>query len=273
MTHGSYAGPTVRGITDYWCGGRSHTAADREHAGRVAAEFPLVPAEVRAACAFHLRAARWAAEQGISRFLLAGPVAWEPGGGSAHEAAREVIPGARAVYVIWEEGACAWARALFAGDPGLAAVRACAGQPAAVLAAPPAAALLAPGEPVCLVLGLLLHFFPGPEAAGIVSAYAAALPPGSAVAVSAACRDSSPQGARLRRMSAQARAYPHAMRDIAGWLEGAGLGIVPPGVRDVRPVREVETGPPGLIACAVAVSARRSAGRRGGSPGPGQIPP
>lgn len=238
-------GPTIHGVYDYWLGGSMHLKADRDLGKAIAEEFPSVPAHVRAAKEFHLRVTRWCAERGIARFIRAGAVTWQPGGRNVHDAARAVIPAARVAYVNRDAEAHDWARALLADGPGTAAALADAGRPGDVLAAPPVAALLAPGEPVCLILGMVLHFASGPDAAARVAAYAAALPPGSAVAVSVSLPDDSPRAARLLAMYTPARMRRHTAADVEGWMEGAGLRVVPPGVGDVRLLLRGGTWAPG----------------------------
>jgi len=226
--------PTVHGTYDYWLGGTMHMRADRELGRAIEEEFPFVPVHVRAAKEFHLRTARWAAERGIDRFVRAGAVSWDGSGRNVHETARSVIPSARTVYVTRDAEAHGWARVLLAGGPGTAAVHATVERPAEVLGAPPVAAMLAEGRPVCLIIGMMLHFTEGGDAAGRVAAYAAALPPGSVVVVSLSLLDDSPRGRRLRAIFTPAPVHRHTAADVTGWLEGAGLEIVPPGVCDVR---------------------------------------
>lgn len=226
--------PTIHGVYSWWLGGSQHTRADREVGRAIAERFPSAPVHLRAAERFHLRAARWAAQRGVSRFVRAGAVTCLPPGRNLHEAARGVNPGARTVYVSRYAEASEWAGTRFAGAAESA--RAAAARPAEVLDAGPVAAMLAEGEPVCLVLGMTLQFEPGPLAAANVAAYAAALPPGSVLAVSVGLLGRSPAAGALAAMFTPARVHRHAAEDVAGWLKGAGVALVPPGVRDVREV-------------------------------------
>jgi hypothetical protein len=225
--------PTVHGVYDYWLGGAQHLRADRELGKAVEERFPSVPVHMRAAKKFHLRAARWAAEEGISRFIRAGAVTWQADG-NVHDAAREVIPGAEVIYVNRNPEAHAWAQALLAADPGVTAVRGALSRPAGLLAAGPVAEMLAAGEPVCLIIGMALHFTPPAKAREITAAYAGALPPGSVLVMSLALLDRSPEADRLLAMFTPAPLYRHTARDVASWLGDAGLEIAPPGVTDVR---------------------------------------
>lgn len=230
----SSAIPTIHGVYDAMRGGDQHLRADRELAKAIEAEFPQVPVHVRAASDFDLRVTRWCAERGIARFIRAGAVTWQPDGRNVHEAAREVNPAAQVVYANRDAEAHGWAEGLLARDPGVSAVHAPVGHPGEVLAAPAVAALLAPGRPVCLIIGMVLHFAPPEAAAASVAAFAAALPPGSAVAVSVSLPDHSPRADRLLSMYTPARMYRHTAADVKGWMQDAGLDLVPPGVCDVR---------------------------------------
>lgn len=223
---------TVHGVYDVWLGGVQHFRADRELAAAIEERFPAVPAHVRAAQDFHLRAARWCAERGIARFIATGTAAWKPGARNVHDVARQADPGAGVVYVHRGREAHDWARVLLAG-PGLHCARAEDDDPAGVLAAIPVKAMLAEDEPVCLILGMTLHFSPPKEAAGQVAAYAAALPTGSALVASVSLIDGSPRAAELLAMFTPATAHRHAAADVAGWMTAAGLELAQP-VGDVR---------------------------------------
>jgi S-adenosyl methyltransferase len=225
---------TVHGLYNYWLHGGQHLHADRELGKSIEEEFPSVPAHVRAAKGFHLRTARWCAERGIARFVRARAVTWQPDGRNVHDAAREANPAAQVVYVNADAEAHDWAKALLADGPGVAAVHAAACRPAEVLAAPPVAAFVASGAPVCLIIGMVLHFAAAEAAAAQVAAYAAALPSGSVLAVSLSLLDRSPRTGRLVSMFTPAQVHRHTAEDVARWLERAGLDLVPPGVRNVR---------------------------------------
>jgi S-adenosyl methyltransferase len=221
-------GPTVHGVYDYFLGGAGHLLADRELAKAIEERFPDVPAHVQAARKFHLDAARWCAGQRIGRFIGVGIASWKPGVLNIHDAAR----GADAVYVHRSRAAHALAGAMLAG-PGTCSVRARVNFPAEVLSAVPVADMLAKGGPVSLHLGMTLHFASPAEAREQVAVYAGTLPRGSALVVSVALVDSSPRGDELTGMFTPAPVYRHTAGDVAGWLEGAGLDLVPPGVCDV----------------------------------------
>lgn len=246
----SAAVPTIHGVYDAMRGGDQHLRADRELAKAIEAEFPQVPVHVRAASDFDLRVARWCAERGIARFIRAGAVTWQPDGRNVHDAARAAVPGAQAVYVNADAEAHDWARALLARDPGVSAVHAPGERTAEILAAPAVAALLAPREPVCLIIGMVLHFAPAARAAARIGAFAVALPPGSVIAVSVSLPDHSPRADRLLSMYTPAKMYRHTAADVEGWMRDAGLELVPPGVCDVRLLLRGGVWTPGERPCA-----------------------
>lgn len=186
------------------------------------ARFPGTAAAVAEAAGFTVRAVTWAARQGIGEYVVASP--WLPLPGGVREAARAVIPGARVAYACdpGDASVLAYARAEAAALPG---VTASAGPPVAVPG----------GGPACVVLAMLAHLMPAGEAAAMIAAAAAGLAPGSCVVVSAAVPDPGAAGdALIAAAAACAPVHRHPPAVIAGWLEAAGLEVVPPGVTDVR---------------------------------------
>lgn len=248
--------PTIHGVYDFWLGGGQHLHADRELAQAIACRFPSVPAHIRAAQQFHLRAARWCAEQGISRFVHAGHLTALPSPLNVHDAAREVRPGAEVVYAYRDEKVRTLSEGLLAGKRGVTAVLSGQG---GFLDCEPVRGWVREGEPIALIAGLLLHFTPAERAASRIARAAAALPAGSVFAASVALAADSPRARDLLAMFTPAEVYRHTAGDFEGWLTAAGLEIVQPGVMDVRVVpgpgwapAMVPDGGPGYIAGALA---------------------
>ena len=228
------SGPTIAGVYDFWLGGGQHLREDREVAQEIARKYPSVPVHIRAAQEFHLRAARWcAAELGISRFVRGGHFTTLPSGRNTHDAAREVIPGARVIYAYRDRSAYEFSAGLLDWDEGV--IPALSGD-GGILGLEPVRAMLAEGEPVCLIAGMLLHFADSERAASRVARVAAALPPGSVFVVSMTMAGTRPEADEILSMFTPARTYRHTAADLTGWLEDAGLKIVEPGVIDVRVV-------------------------------------
>lgn len=224
-------GPTIHGVYDYWLGGGQHLREDREVAQAIEARFPSVPLHIRAAQDFHLRAARWCAGQGIRRFIRAGNFTALPSGRNVHDAVREVIPDAEVVYAYRHQAAFAFSEGLLGWDDGTTAVLSRTG---GFLAADPVRAWVEDGEPVCLIAGMVLHFVPAQRAASRIARAARALPPGSVIVVSMTLPGTRPEADEILAMFTPAMTYRHTADDLTGWLEDAGLKIVPPGVTDVR---------------------------------------
>lgn len=235
-------GPTIHGVYNYWLGGSQHKRADRELGAAIAAKYPGVPAHIRAAQEFHLRTARWAAGQGITRFVHAGNLTALPRGRNVHDAAREIRPDAEVVYAYRDAGAHAMSGGLLAGRRGLTAVLSGQG---GFLASEPAATWAAEGRPVCVIAGLMLHFTDGERAAKRIARAAGALPPGSVLAASVAIAADTDWTRGLLGMFTPGAVYRHTAEDVVGWLAGAGLEIVGPGLTDVRVVPGAGPGRPG----------------------------
>lgn len=255
--------PTVLGVYDYWLHGNMHLRADRELGDIIAARFPALPAIANSAQDFRQRAARWCAERGVARFIRAGAATWLPGR-NIHDAARQVIPDARAVYIIRHDDPYAIARQMLAA-PGVTVVQADALYPGQVLSAEPVRTMLAEGEPAAMVLGVL-HHAPTDQAAANIARYAAAAPPGSYLVLSLTAGGDPAAVAEVDRLFAPAgvRVYRHTAEDVAGWL--CGLELVPPGVTDVRAVPGWDWTPgplpPGSPGRGIGVIARVPAGYR-----------
>lgn len=247
--------PTIHGVYDFWLGGGQHLRADRELAQAIAAKYPSVPAHIRAAQQFHLDAARWCAEQGITRFIHAGHLTALPEGRNVHDAARQVDPGAEVIYAYRNEGAHALSEGLLSADGRATAVLVGEG---GILGGEPVRAWMEDGEPVCVIAGMLLHFAPADRAASRVARLAAALPPGSVFVVTMALAVNSPRARDILGMFTPGRTYQHTAADLEGWLDAAGLKMMAPGVMDVLVVqdsgweREAPGRSPGFMAGALA---------------------
>ena len=170
-------------IWNYWLGGKDNYAADREAGDRVAAMLPSIVAQARADRAFLGRAIRYlAGEEGIRQFLDIGTGL--PTADNTHEVAQRVAPGSRIVYVDNDPLVLAHARALLTSTPEGRCdyIDGDLREPEAILAR--AAHTLDFGQPVALMLLGILHHIPDTdEAYLIVGRLAAALAPGSYVAI------------------------------------------------------------------------------------------
>jgi hypothetical protein len=173
---------------------------------------------------FLARAVSWAAGQGAGQFLDLGaglPVR-EPYL-NTHEAA----PGTRVAYVDSDPVVVRHSRLQVHGSD-LACALADLRDPGAVLRNPDVTSVIDPGQPLVLILGMVLHVMDSAQAAEVVAAYVSRLAAGSVVIVSA------PRWARRglwRQVRDAYRLVPlrnHTRGDLAAVM--AGLELVPPGI-------------------------------------------
>jgi hypothetical protein len=218
--------PSVARVYDYWVGGQDNFAVDREMAARMAAVNPAMPRLVRANRAFLRAAATRAAAAGVGQFLDLG--AGLPARPALHDAAREVIPDARACYVDNDPAAVIHAGELLGQGEGLAVVAADLTDPDAVLGHPGVRAVLDFARPAGIILGAVLHFMPAQQAALLCRRYMSEAAAGSWLIVSAGHYRDEELAARLQQAATHARFWNHDEAAIASWL--AGLDIVPPGI-------------------------------------------
>ncbi|MFJ9950889.1 SAM-dependent methyltransferase [Kitasatospora sp. NPDC091207] len=243
---------------DYYLGGFTNFAADREAAGQALAVLPWVRSAARANRAFMHRSTRSLAEAGLDQFLDIGTGI--PTSPNLHEIAQRVNPAARVVYVDNDPIVLSHAQALLTGarEGRTAYIEADLADPVALLAAPGLRDTIDLSRPVALSLNAVLHFvpddlagpgvpdradgpdapadrgFPGPHRAhAIVEHLKAALAPGSALVISHLTADFAPEEVarvtgiyRAAGTPLQARAHRELSRFLAGWTALA-PGLVP----------------------------------------------
>jgi hypothetical protein len=221
--------PNAARMYDYYLGGSHNFAVDRELAAKVLEAWPDMPRAAQANRAFLRRAVRFLAAEGIRQFLDIG--SGIPTVGNVHEVAQAAAADARVVYVDTDPVAVAHSRAILAGDEQTAVVEADGRDPAALLANPAVTAVLDPAKPVGLLMVALLHFVPDEQdPRGILAGYAAALAPGSWVAVSHGSTDSAPGVAQMEELY-QRTATPVRFRSRDELAELLGdVELVEPGV-------------------------------------------
>lgn len=234
-------------IWNYWLGGTDNYPVDRVAGDQFSAIYPGIVDIARADRAFLGRVVRYLAGQaGVRQFLDVG--AGLPTAVNTHEAASQVTPDARTVYVDNDPMVIAHATELLASSPGGGAARfvsANMGDPGAVLRE--AAAWLDLSQPVGLTLmGVLGHVTDYAEARSIVAGLLAGLPPGSYLAVNDSVNTSEALE-RALQVYEDSGAVPYRTRsreEFAGYFDG--LELVEPGVvlvDDWRPDPGVLPGP------------------------------
>jgi hypothetical protein len=171
----------------------------------------------------------WAASEGIGQFLDLG--AGLPATPAVHQIARAILPTARVAYVDLDPMVLSHARALLAGS-GVTAVAADLRDPAAVVADPDLRAVIDPAEPVCVILGAVLHFLDADTARDVTGGYARLIAPGSCLVISCATYDDEALAKRLAAEYTAGRFVNHTRAEVESFF--AGLDLVGPGVTEAQ---------------------------------------
>jgi O-methyltransferase involved in polyketide biosynthesis len=220
--------PNIARVYDYLLGGKDNFAVDRDEADRLLQAYPLLPARAQENRLFLARAVSWLAEQGIRQFVDVGPGL--PTAQNTHQIAQAVDPGCRVAYVDYDPVVVTHARALLGGH-GVTAIESDLRDPAAIFSHPDVGRVIRPGEPVGLVLAMVLHFFAAQAVSEIMRTAARSIAPGSYVVISVGSADEK-TGARLASAYTAAALYNHAPGQIARFFDG--LELVGPGLVDAR---------------------------------------
>jgi hypothetical protein len=245
-------------VYNYWLGGQDNFAADREAAEQAIAANPGIVTDVRANRAFLVRVVRYlAAECGVRQFLDIGTGL--PTESNTHQVAQAVAPDARIVYADNDPIVLLHAQALLSSTPEGACdyVEADLRDPAAILRA--ASATLDFGEPVALMLLIILHLIPdSDDPYGIVARLVGAMPSGSYLVLAHPASDiRAAEMAEMTKRVNQRMSGPAAtMRDRAAITRFFdGLELLEPGVVQPQQWRPEpgDPGPPQVTAwCGVA---------------------
>jgi SAM-dependent methyltransferase len=183
--------PTAARMYDYYLGGATNFAADRDAAKGLIEQVPDVPLVARTNRSFLARAVRWLAGQGLDQFLDLG--SGIPTVGNVHEIAQHANPAARVVYVDNDRTAVVHAQHLLAGDAHTGAVYADLRDRRTVLDSPVVRDVLDLHRPVGLLACAVLHFVPdSDDPAVILAGYRRYLAPGSWLVISHGTGDHRP---------------------------------------------------------------------------------
>ncbi len=225
---------------DYYLGGTSNFAADREAAEQVLRALPEARDMAVANRAFLGRVVRFLAAAGVRQFLDVGTGI--PGPGGTGEVLAACAPGSRVAYVDNDPLVTAHARGLFSGQDGSCVIEADVRDPAGILADPGLSGLFDLGQPVAVLLVAVLHFIRD-DPAPVVARFRQALAPGSYLVISHGTADFDPvRSAEAVRFYERASA-PFVLRsraEIATWF--GGLDLVEPGLVHL-PAWRPERGP------------------------------
>ncbi|MFF4622134.1 SAM-dependent methyltransferase [Nonomuraea jabiensis] len=220
-------------VYDYWLGGKDNFEADRRVAEQTMAAVPGVRESARNNRAFLGRAVRHLTRLGVRQFLDLGTGI--PTQGNTHEVAQAQAPDARVVYVDNDPIVMTHARALLSSRPEgrTAYIEADVRDPRGVLEHPDVPATLDFTQPIALMMvAILMHIPDEDDPAGLVKAFAAALPPGSYLVLSHLTLDLVPEetaAAYLAATSHQAmHRTPRTGAQITRFFDG--FDLVEPGL-------------------------------------------
>ena len=220
--------PNVARIYDYLLGGKDNFAADRTEAERLLQVYPLLPARVRENRLFLARAVNWIADQGIGQFVDIG--SGLPTAQNTHQIAQAVDPACRVAYVDYDPVVVTHARARLSAN-GVTAIESDLRDPAGIVSHPDTERVIRLGEPLGLILGLVLHFIDAQAVSEIMRTLVRAIAPGSYVVISVESGDEQ-TGDRLARAYTATTLFNHAAGQIARFFDG--LELVDPGLVDAR---------------------------------------
>jgi hypothetical protein len=219
-------------LYDHWLGGEDSSETSRSAADAVLERFPEVADVARTNRAFLARAVRHVTRQGVSQFIAAGPGL--PTSPNVHELAIAEVPDARFVYLDCDPLVLAPARALATADDKVGVVAGDIRDPARALADPAMARMIDIGEPVCVLLGSVLHFLAADEADQAVAEFRRWMSPGSYLVISAGTSTGTDSELLQQLQAACGDAGPVTWRtagEIAAWFDG--FSLARPGLVDV----------------------------------------
>ncbi|WP_020549817.1 SAM-dependent methyltransferase [Embleya scabrispora] len=240
---------------DYYLDGKTNFAADRAAAEQALAAFPSLRTTARQNRAFLLRAVDHLARLGVRQFLDIGtgiPIE----GRNTHDAAQDLDPSSRVVYVDNDPIVLAHARALLTSHPdgATAYIDADIHDPESILDHPVLAATLDMDRPLAVLLIAVMHFVPDEdEPADILRRLTERLPSGSYLALSHVTGDFDPDGwarivetYRAAGIPAQTRSRGEVTELVRDWE------LMPPGVESVshwRPAPGSALPEPAEVSC------------------------
>ncbi|NUP63106.1 MAG: SAM-dependent methyltransferase [Nonomuraea sp.] len=220
-------------VYDYWLGGKDNFESDRRVAEQTMAAVPGVRESAMANRAFLGRAVRFLAARGVRQFLDLGTGI--PTQGNTHEVAQAEAPESRVVYVDNDPIVMNHARALLTSTPEgrTAYIEADARDPRSILEHPDVLATLDLTRPVALMLvAILMHIPDEDDPAGLVRAYAEALPEGSYLVLSHLTLDLLPKETADRYLAVTGNQAMHRTprtgERIAAYFDG--FELVEPGL-------------------------------------------
>ncbi|MGH3246336.1 MAG: SAM-dependent methyltransferase [Trebonia sp.] len=225
--------PHAARIYDYLLGGKDNFRADREAAAGITKDWPNLPTSMRANRNFMRRVGRYlAGELGIRQFLDVGTGL--PTAPNLHDVVQDVDPEARVVYVDNDPMVLVHARALLTSTPEgkTTYLDADLRDPVAILSADQTRQTLDLEKPVALSLIAILQFVLDDGLVHhVIDELMAALPPGSALALSTVTAESAPEEVNAGVAAYNANGIPTRARgraEVEAFFRG--FELVEPGV-------------------------------------------
>jgi hypothetical protein len=217
---------------DYYLGGKTNYAVDREAAQAVIRLFPAIETVARVNRSYMHRAVHFLTQQGVRQFVDVGTGI--PTSPNLHDIAQSVAPECRIMYVDNDPIVLVYADALLDGAPEgrTAYIQADATQPEAVLAAVEDQDIVDFDQPVALSLHALMHFVPDPLGPyDIVSRFMDRLAPGSYLSLTHCTGDFDAESWQAITDAYVKRGTPTQVRSRAEILRFFdGLQLVDPGL-------------------------------------------
>jgi SAM-dependent methyltransferase len=221
----------VARVYDYLLGGSHNFLADQDVGRAIAAVEPNIRAIARANRAFVGRAVRFLGGAGIGQFLDIG--SGIPTEGNVHEVAQRADPGARVAYVEVDPVAIAHSKAILAGHENAAIIDGDLRDPEKILTHQAIERLIDFGQPVGLLLVMVLPFIADAEDPGrIVATLRDALAPGSYLVLAHVTDESKPAVAQaaetVYNRSVATEMHMRSRAEILRFFDG--FDLVDPGL-------------------------------------------
>jgi SAM-dependent methyltransferase len=253
--------PNAARVYDYALGGVHNFKADRELWSRMEHIAPEARWVARANRQFLTRTVRWLAGRGVTQFLDIG--SGIPTVGNVHEAAQEVNPRARVVYVDKDPIAVQQSRSLLKGNESALAVEGDLLRVDDILSHPQVVEFLDFSEPVAVLIVAVLHFVRDEEdPRSILARIGAAVTRDSYLVLSHVGPDATPEGRdrqEVVRKLYEQTPTPLIIRDVprigalfADDFELLEPGVVPVGEWQPDPEEDDDLPPQSIVLGAVA---------------------
>jgi len=226
--------PSPARMYDYYLGGRTNYAADREAAEKALSVVPSGRQIARANRYFLMRAVLLMADQGIRQFIDLGTGI--PTSPNVHELAQAIHPDAHILYVDNDPVVAAHSRTLLTASESVKAIQADIRQPASILDSPELGALIDFSQPVGLLVVAVLHFVRDREdPLGIIHEFTRRIAPGSYLALSHITSDGTEPRVQATIQQAYEQASAPAVFRTKAEIQAcfSGFELIHPGLVDV----------------------------------------